>query len=597
MRGSSFRAGRSENKCVPFVLLLIALGAPAFAAAETTVEDLDRLLDAGAVSLALRIIEQDGPAFSASPVRWQRWERRRLAILETLQHWPAIIEHVAAYPSPLPDDFLVSAGESAARANIALGNGRAAAAVLADLVWGTTGDTAMVEERVARLTRWRGLLIEAYLVAGRLADAETAALRYGLDYGRQPAGWRVAHAKALMRAGQDVEARELLVGLETTQVVYMKLLLRARNASADPVELLSEMAPYLGEGRLLEAERAQLWASLANAAAGYRDHEVRVTAMEQAVALHAPVVAGDRFVEVDADALWDAYRDYAAALANEAHLLVGRFDAWLALADGFSASGDAKARAVYAYLSDQNRDPAVAARARAGLVSSLAGQARGLRVLGALYLESSRYPDLARVPADLRGPLIAYCVEAARLDVARQLLAGLDGGARHALAPAWRGAAAVTLIGEGRIDEAVALFDGDPRADGAGVPATVNATVGVALALQTAGHYEQSAALFARILAAAPMTGALRRELLLLAAEAESQAGHHDRAARLYIGSAAVPGGGPVDAWSRNARLGAARALARAGLEADAVAVLRSTLADSPGADERVFVEHRLRRF
>jgi len=595
--GQFFGQGRVEKKCVPFFVLLIALGAPAFAAAETSVADLDRLLDAGATSLALRVIEQEGPPFTASPVRWQRWERRRLAILGILQDWPAIVEHVAAYPSPLPDDFQVTAGQFAARAHIALGDGRAAAAVLADLVWGSTQETAMIGERAERLARWRGLLIEAYLLSGRLADAETAALRYGLDYGRQPAGWRVAHAKALMRADHDVEARELLVGLETTQVVYMKLLLRARNASADPIELLSEMAPYLGEGRLLEAERAQLWASLANAAAGYRDHEVRVTAMEQAVGLHATVVAGDRFVDVDADKLWDAYRDYAAALANEAHLLVGRFDAWLALADTFSASGDTKARAMYAYLSDQERDRSVAETARGGLVSSLAGQPRGLRVLGALYLESSRNPDPSATPADLRGPLIAYSVEAARPDVARRFLAGLDGDALRTLAPAWRGAVAVALVGEGRIDEAVALFDRDLRAGAAVDPVTVGAAVDVALALQTAGAYEQSAALFARVLDAAPMTAGQRRGLLLLAAEAEGQLGDHDRSARLYIESAAVPGGGPVDAWSRHARLGAARALARAGLETDAAVVLRGTLEDSPGPDERVFVEHRLRRF
>jgi hypothetical protein len=155
----------------------------------------------------------------------------------------------------------------------------------------------------------------------------------------------------------------------------------------------------------------------------------------------------------------------------------------------------------------------------------------------------------------------------------------------------------VALVGEGGIDEAVSLFDRDLRAGAAVDPVTVDAAVDVALALQTAGAYEQSAALFARVLAADLMTAGLRRELLLLAAEAEGQAGHHGRSARLYIESAAVPGGGPADAWSRSARLGAARALARAGLEADAVVVLRGTLEDSPGLDERVFVEHRLRRF
>lgn len=555
------------------------------------------MIDAGAASLALRVIEQETPAFSASPFRWQRWEQRRLAILESLGDWPSILTRVGAYPSPLPDDFQVVAGESLARAHVALGDGQAAAAILADLVWGTTQDTAMVDERAERLSRWRALLAESYLLAGRFADAEITALRYGLDYGREPAGWRLAHARALLRAGRDAEARELLLGLETTEVVYLKLLSRARNASADPIELLSEMAPYLGEGRLLEAERAQLWASLANAAARYRDHEVRVTAMEQAVALHAPVAAADRLVEVDADALWDAYRDYAAALANEAHLLVGRFDAWLDLADELAAVDTGKARAVYAYLADQDRDPAVAESARAGLVSSLADEPRGLRMLGALYLDSRRHADPATIPADLRGPLVAFAVEAARPALAADLLQGLDGKARRALPPPWRGAVAVTLIGGGRIDEALGLFDGDLSAAGPVDPATADAVVGVALALERAGAYEQGAALLAGTLAGVPAGAGRRRELLLLAAEAEGQAGRHGRAARLYLESAVVPGGGPADHWSRSARLRAARALARAGLKADAARVLRGTLEDSRDAGQRVLVEQQLRRF
>ena len=74
-------------------------------------------------------------------------------------------------------------------------------------------------------------------------------------------------------------------------------------------------------------------------------------------------------------------------------------------------------------------------------------------------------------------------------------------------------------------------------------------------------------------------------------------AGQHGRAARLYIESAALPAHGRADIWSRAASLRAARALARAGLEEDAAAMLRAILSESAPADERVFVEHGLRQF
>ncbi len=590
----------AENRSVPFIfvaLFLVAVGSPAAgAAAETTLADVDRLRDAGAVRLALRVIDREQPKFSASPVAWQRWEQRRLAILESLRDWSAVIDRIAEYPSTLPDDFWITAQESALRSHLASGDARAATVIIAGLIWSTAQDTARVDEWADRLIRWRSQLAGSYLLAGQLSDARSAVLRYRLDYGDEPAGWRLAHAKALLREGHDTEARRLLIGLETTEVAYMKLLLRARKAGVDPVELLAAMGPFLGEGRLLEVERAQLWASLANAAARYRDHEVRVTAMEQALALRAPVAPGDRFVDVEADALWDAYGAYAVALANESQLLVGRFDAWLALAKQHSDAGDSKARAMYAYLATQGRDPRVAGIARKGLVSTLTRERRGLAILGRLYLESSRYTKISSIPAALRAPLIAYAIGESRLDVSRQLLAGLDAKARNALSLEWRAPVAVALIGNGSIDEAVALFGEDFDAGGSPDRVAVDAAVHVALALQAAGEYTHAAALLSRVLAIAPWPRG-RRELLLLAAEAEGRAGHQDRAARLYIESAQVPDGGPADAWSYSASLEAARALARAGLAEDAVGVLESALANGPRSDQRVLVEHVLGRF
>lgn len=576
--------------------MIAALGLPTGAAAiETSVDDIDRLIEAGAPVLALRVIEREQPDLSAHPVRWQRLERRRLAVLESRHDWAAIIDRVAAHPPSLPDDFWIDARESLARAYLAIGDAHAAGAIVTGLIWSSAQDTAMVNEHIERLTRWRGMLVESYLLSDRMADAQTTVLRYRLDYGGAPDGWRLSRAKALIRQGADAQARTLLAGLDSTEVLYMRLLLSARDPGVDPVELLTRMAPLLGEGRLVPAERAQLWASLAAAAARYRDHEVQVTAMEQALALNAPVEARDRLVRVDADALWAAYESHAAALANEARLLVGRFESWLALAEQTGAVGDVGSRALYAYLSGQERDARVAGVARAGLVASLARQDRGLRILGALYLDPRGYPEVDTIPAELRAPLVAYALAESRVDVAAALLDELDAKTRQALPLQWRAPVAVALVRTGRIDEALSLF-GDDFDFGESVPSlAVDAMVRVALALQSAREFTHAAALLSRALAHAQGDWE-RRELLLLAADSESRAGHYQRAARLYIESAAVPGSGS-DAWSRAASVQAARELAQAGLDADAVGVLRRALADSLQPDERVFVEYALRRF
>ena len=577
---------------------------------------VDGLIEAGAGGLALRIIDRDQPPLASSAVLWQRFERRRLDVLVSRDDWAAVIARVAEYPASVPDDFRAYAEELSARAHLARGDGKAAAAVLAGLIWGSAQATAMVDERRARLERWRALLAESYLLADRLDDAQTTVLRYGLDYGDPPAGWRLVYARALIRNGDHARARELLEGLESTEVEYLRLLMRAREPGVDPVDLLIEMGPMLGEGRLLPAERAQLWAALAGAAARYRDDVVRVTAMEQAVALAASVEARDRIVAIDVDDLWGAYEAHAATLANEARLLVGRFDAWLALAREYDGAGDVRARALYAYLAEQKRDARVAGAARAHLAEALAAQPHGLDVLGALYLGSDRYADIGDVPAELRAPLVAYALYAGRGDLGERLLEGLDAQARGALALRWRTPVAVALIGAGRVDEGLALFAVDAvAASGASETDTAagrdapdeqlddkladelaDSLARVALALQNAGEYAHASAFAARALNRT-RDPRRRRALLLLGADSEALAGHHARAASLYIGAARVPVADGADGRARAATLEAARALARAGLDADAVAVLERLPADGPDTGANDVTGRLLRRY
>lgn len=575
------------------VILLIIFALPAGASAAGGATDaLERLLDAGAPQLALRFIDEEQPDYTQSVVAWQRWERRRLAILESRKDWRAVIERVDAYPPSLPDDFWIFSHEAAARAHLGAGDAARARARVAALIWSTAQETAFVAERRARLMRWRALLAESYLLEGAIGDAETTRLRFRLDYADDPAGWRLAEARAQIRARHDARARELLAGIESTEVAYLSLLLDAREPGADPVDLLSQMGPFLGEGRLVAGERSELWASLAHAAARYRDGEVRVVAMEQALSLRARSHARDALVAIDGDDLWDAYESYALALANEAHLLVGSFDAWLALAEDFDGAGDVRARALYAYLAGQDRNARVTGVASARLAAALAREPRGLRMLAALYLDSRRYPDIAAIPLEVRAPLIEHAIARSRPEQAGQLLAGLDAKARAALPAAWRTPVAVALIDEGRIDEALDTFGGDF----VHAPLAPADAARVALALQRAGEYARAAKLLAGALAVTEDASA-RRALLLLAAESEDGAGRPVQAARLYIESAAVPGGGSADAWSRAARVQAARALMQAGLRDDAEGVLREALADSARPDARVYVEHMLRRF
>jgi len=88
-----------------------------------------------------------------------------------------------------------------------------------------------------------------------------------------------------------------------------------------------------------------------------------------------------------------------------------------------------------------------------------------------------------------------------------------------------------------------------------------------------------------------------RRALLMLGADAEAQAGRHERAARLYIAAAGVPGDGSADSRSKSASMNAAHALARAGLYADAIAVLEHSRALGAHTGRNDHLEQIVRRY
>ncbi|NIS04559.1 MAG: hypothetical protein GWN98_05965, partial [Gammaproteobacteria bacterium] len=93
---------RALFRRLPLLLLLLAASASAVAASGLrSIEAIERLVEAGAAGLALRVIAEEQPQLSDSPVAWQRWERLRLAILEAREDWPAVIARVAEYPPGL----------------------------------------------------------------------------------------------------------------------------------------------------------------------------------------------------------------------------------------------------------------------------------------------------------------------------------------------------------------------------------------------------------------------------------------------------------------------------------------------------------------
>jgi hypothetical protein len=582
-------------RCLPrtwlfAVVTATTLGAtfPAPAEQGGSLAEVDALVQAGAPSLALAVVERHQPFFLFDAVAWEQWERRRLRLYADGNQWSSLLARLSQHPGTTREPLRRFALELGAEAHLALGDGDGARDAYARLIWGRAGEAPAAAGD--DLARWRAGLAHGYLLAKHPEDAHAATLRYRLDYGEDAPGWRLAYAEALVRSGSDTEARELLAGLDHPRADFLRLLLLARDPGMDPDTLLLEAAASLDDGSLDADLRAQLWAALAQVAARYRDHEVRVTAMEQALALGPVGNRTEGFVTIDGDQLWDAYDDHAGVLANQAHLLVGRFDSWLALADQQAVSDPLKARALYAHLSREGRAPDIAERARRGLLVMLAGEPRGLNILGGLYLDSRRYGRPESIPAAARAPLLAVAEGESRRALAEGLAGEFTSEDGDAVPAPWRAPVALALIAEGRAAQAAALVAGDLSPGGATRVPDGDSALGVGLALVGAGEAKAARALLARALATPGRTE--DPGLLYALALANRGIDDHREAARLFLHSAGAGGGSGGDAWAALMALEAARSLTEAGLERDAEGVLAGAL----GGEGSAVVEHLLAR-
>ena len=134
------------------LLLLICL---VFAGAASALEAARELAASGASRLALARAEQLQPGDSGAP-RWAEWEALRMRLLVGLKLNDEALKRAAGLPGNMPQAALRQCLIEAARAALATGQGDAARAYAARLLWQLQATPE--EARAARL-----LVIESYL--------------------------------------------------------------------------------------------------------------------------------------------------------------------------------------------------------------------------------------------------------------------------------------------------------------------------------------------------------------------------------------------------------------------------------------------------
>lgn len=560
------------------VLLIVAPAAPAAESDDT----IAYLIRGGALELALKRLNEN--QVGATGEEWAGLERRRLELYAASRQWDALSQRVDGEPPDLPDDFRQWALMQAAQARLAANDTNGARRYLRNLLW----QQQLPEQEAASVRR---LIIRSYLLEDNLADAQAGLLRYKQDFDAKGDAWQVLHAEILLRAGDPKGAFEVLTGAESAEARLLRQLAGLRAKLYKPQDVLKESAKLVAGFKVNRENRRRAYALQAEAALAAADEVKRMVALEQALSL--PETAADKFFRAQADDLWAAYERVAEAIGNNAKLLVGDDEAWLAKAKTLAAKEPYKARALHAFLAQRGEDPAARMNAHRLLADSLLADGH-METLRALYLKSTRISDPEAVPVAVRYRLAEIALAQFDMKLAAALMKDLTEPPADEDANLWALRRARVLVYVGDVGAAqlllVELLEKQKSLDADFAGHFLQAVFD----LQTLGRHIEALTLLEKLYAATD-SKSLQREILYWQADSHAALGQNAEAGELYLRSAVFNGNGD-DPWGQTARFHAAGSLARAGMAADARYIYAALLKATPDPARRAQIERQLQQ-
>jgi hypothetical protein len=334
--------------------ILLALICLACTGAASALETARELAASGASRLALARVEQLQPRDSGAP-RWAEWEALRMRLLVGLKLNDEALKRAAGLPGNMPQAALRQCLLEAGRASLATGQGEAARAYAARLLWQLQATSE--EARAARL-----LVIESHLAERQGDSAFRGMLRYQQDYRPLERGVAERFVEALLDLGMDQEAVNWLASLDEASPA--KLMLRLKTGLATP-------AATVGQARALlaKANDPGYWRVIAEAARRQKNALLLAEAQERGLNSGDP--GAQQAVAVLVRQLWQNYFSTAQEAANQNGLLAGDELNWADLAARRLGTAPPLARALYGYLARRGQAPATRHSAQLQLVFSL----------------------------------------------------------------------------------------------------------------------------------------------------------------------------------------------------------------------------------
>lgn len=573
-------------------------------------------------ALAIRLLEQHQPSWEHSPGAWMQWERERIQLYRASGNWHAIIERLEHLPGvggqpdtpPLPASFMHWAMEQRAGAHLQLGEAGQALVLLRRLLWGDAGATPGSGGDGDPLSRWRMLVIRAYMEVGQVEDAYTAMLRYRQDYPDQESQWLLPYARILIRTGRFREVEPLLAGHTSGEARVLLYQAQLEDGAVSGKEMRRKLVSLVKGSGIGHEDEYRMWALAARMARRMGDDESEISYLIKALTLaentHLPA---DALPGVRGGDLWQVYQRYGKRLGNELQLLTGNHPAWIGRARKLRKREPVKAAALYAVLLHEIEDAALKAELHEEFAQLLAKEKHGFTLLQHLYLDedgvgSGMQVQARDLPDGIRHRLVDDALARADIPLASRLMGDLEHAPQGSDVFQWKLRRARILIMGGQqqrgIEALYALLEDAQTVS----RQQADRLVQVLFDLQAVDRHGEAVELFTRLLARVPEVAAdsgdkahdrdarWRREIYYWMADSCKAMGRYQDAARLYLRSAMWLGETTMDPWAQTARYQAADVLASAGLREDAAALYRALLKVTRDADRRTVLQSRLQQ-
>lgn len=558
--------------------------------ADTSLEDVARLAQAGARRLALQQMDTHQPPFATDPVAWMRWEQERIYILQAQRDWSGVIARAAQLPEGLADDMRLWMAAQTAAAALELGDTERVRSETRRLLW-----RAPETEGQANRMVWRRLIIQSYLRDARLEEADIALQRYRQDYGGADRDWRILNSRILLRTERYAEAARSATDSKDPEELAYQYLAQLRAATVAPDQVLAAARKQAENGKLDAGLRALHWEIIAEAAALNGNLRLRIEAGEQALALSREPVATDGVFGNAVDPLWRAYVAYGQQLGNQQQLLIGQDDAWYFAATDALAKDALAARALFATLAANSQNAQRRAVAHDYLAGSCLERKGGDALIEALYLKGTQFRKVDSIPAQVRYRLIDQALARNELALASRLMSGLEQPPNGSERLDWQLRRARVLILAGDTQAGAGILDQAITDSLPFQPGQLDRLVQVIFDLQKLGEHNTALQIFSRLLTT-ELAQQERRELLFWMGESQNALEQHATAARLFIESATVSDVFAMDQWAQTARYHAAEALVQAGFPEDAEFLYRSLLNATRDESRRAVLRHQIQQ-